>query len=67
MMTPNPAFPSRRSAVDYSVDAHMRSEAGYIDKGAPDKWPVWARLLIIVSLSALMWAGIIAGMVSLFG
>ena len=45
----------------------MRPEAGYINNGAPDKWPVWARLLIIVGLSALMWAGIIAGMVSLFG
>ncbi|KCZ56042.1 hypothetical protein HY30_07240 [Hyphomonas chukchiensis] len=45
----------------------MHPEAGYIHNGAPDKWPVWARLLIIVSLSALMWAGIIAGMVSLFG
>ena len=67
MMTPNPAFPSSRSTVDYSVDAHMRPEAGYINHGTPNKWPVWARLLIIVGLSALMWAGIIAGMVSLFG
>ena len=32
-----------------------------------DKWPVWARLEIIVGLSALLWAGIISALVALFG
>nr|WP_321510431.1 hypothetical protein [uncultured Hyphomonas sp.] len=32
-----------------------------------DKWPVWARLVIIVGLSALLWAGIISALVALFG
>lgn len=32
-----------------------------------DKWPVWARLLIIGGLSLLLWFGIIAAAVILFG
>ena len=31
------------------------------------KWPVWARLVIITGLSALLWAGIISALVALFG
>lgn len=32
-----------------------------------DKWPVWARLIVIVGLSALLWGGIISAAVALFG
>lgn len=39
----------------------------HADKEAYDKWPVWARLIIIVGLSALLWAGIISAAVALFG
>ncbi len=31
------------------------------------KWPVWARLIIIVGLSTLLWAGIISAAAALFG
>lgn len=37
------------------------------DQETYDKWPVWARLIIIVGLSALLWAGIISALVALFG
>ena len=37
------------------------------DQETYDKWPVWARLGIIVGLSALLWAGIISALVALFG
>ena len=48
--------------------AHRGWDAGaHIDQEAYDKWPVWARLLIIVGLSALLWAGIISAAVALFG
>lgn len=30
------------------------------------KWPVWARLAIIVGLSAMLWAGIISAVIALF-
>ncbi|RAN32213.1 hypothetical protein HY3_15245 [Hyphomonas pacifica] len=43
----------------FSDDAHANAQhAG--------KWPVWVRLLIIVSLSAALWAGIIAGIAAIF-
>ena len=67
MMTPNPAMPSRRTAVDYSLDAQIRSDSGHYANSPDGKWPVWARLLVIVGLSALLWAGIISGMMALFG
>lgn len=38
------------------------------DAGAvTDKWPVWSRLVIIVGLSSLLWAGIISAAVGVFG
>ena len=67
MMTPNPAIPSRRTAVDYSLGAQTRSESGHFADSPDGKWPVWARLLVIVGLSALLWAGIISGIMALFG
>lgn len=32
-----------------------------------DKWPVWLRLVVILGLSAVLWAVIIAGLFTLFG
>ena len=29
------------------------------------KWPVWVRILVIVGLSVLLWAGIISGVSTL--
>ena len=42
-------------------DASVRS-----DQDAYDKWPVWARLSVIVGLSALLWWGIISAAIALF-
>jgi uncharacterized heparinase superfamily protein len=67
MMTPNPAIPSRRTAVDYSLDAQILSDSGHYANAPDGKWPVWAQLLVIVGISALLWAGIISGIVALFG
>jgi hypothetical protein len=36
------------------------------DQDAYDKWPVWARLSVIVGLSALLWWGIISAAIALF-
>lgn len=48
--------------------AHRSWEPGiHAEQEAYDKWPVWARLAIIVGLSALLWAGIISAVVALFG
>lgn len=48
--------------------AHRGWDAGiHAEQETYDKWPVWARLLIIVGLSALLWAGIISAAVALFG
>tara|TARA_R110001583_G_scaffold185242_3_gene345217 strand:- start:376 stop:549 length:174 start_codon:yes stop_codon:yes gene_type:complete len=48
--------------------AHRGWDAGiHAEQESYDKWPVWARLLIIVGLSALLWAGIISAVVALFG
>ena len=38
-----------------------------MDDDTYDKWPVWARLVILVGLSTLLWAGIISALVALFG
>jgi hypothetical protein len=66
-MTPNTALPSHRSAVEYALDAKSRMESAGFDETDQDKWPVWARLLVIVGLSALFWAGIISAIMALFG
>ncbi|MEZ6002156.1 hypothetical protein [Hyphomonas sp.] len=48
--------------------AHRGWDAGiHAEQETYDKWPVWIRLLIIVGLSALLWAGIISAAVTLFG
>ena len=38
----------------------------HLDQDAYDKWPVWMRLVTIVGLSALLWAGIISAAIALF-
>ncbi len=43
-------------------DASVRSDQDAYD----DKWPVWARLSVIVGLSALLWWGIISAAIALF-
>ena len=68
MMSPNPAIPSHRSAIDYSLDAQLRADLGqYDDVRSDEKWPVWARMLVIIGLSALLWTGIISAVVALIG
>lgn len=48
--------------------AHRVWESGArADQEPYDKWPIWARLIIIVGLSAMLWAGIISAAVALFG
>lgn len=36
-----------------------------LPEAEPDRWPIWARLVTIASLVALLWAGIISGFVAL--
>lgn len=36
------------------------------DQEPYEKWPVWARLVVIVGLSALLWGGIISAAIALF-
>lgn len=67
IMTPTRALPSRRTSVEYSLDSQMRGDAAGFGGVTNGKWPVWARLVIIVGLSALLWAGIISGIMALFG
>lgn len=54
---------------------HLATEPGTVRTFSDDthtnvqhagKWPVWVRLLIIVTLSAALWAGIIAGIAAIF-
>ena len=66
-MTPTPALPSRRTSVEYSIDSQIRGEATGFGGAVHGKWPVWARLVVIVGMSALLWAGIISGIMALFG
>ena len=42
------------------------SDEAQADVQHASKWPVWVRLLIIVTLSAGLWAGIIAGIAAIF-
>ena len=39
---------------------------GRMDQDSYEKWPVWARLVVIVGLSALLWGGIISAAIALF-
>lgn len=38
-----------------------------IEQDTYEKWPVWVRLIVIVGLSALLWAAIISGVVAILG
>ena len=44
--------------------AQRRNTTG--DAASYEKWPVWARLVVIVGLSALLWGGIISAAIALF-
>jgi len=66
-MTPIPALRSPRTSVEYSLDSQIRGDGAGYRGAAHDKWPVWARLVVIVGMSALLWAGIISGIMALFG
>lgn len=70
MSNASSSVPGSRPVVDIAnaTIAHRGWDAGIqAEKETYDKWPVWARLLIIVGLSALLWAGIISSAVALFG
>jgi hypothetical protein len=49
------------AAAMFDADRSVMSDT------AGEKWPVWLRVLTIISLSAGMWAAIIWGLVSIFG
>lgn len=65
-MTPTRALRSQRTSADYTLETQRRSDAGHFSGTTTRLWPVWARLVVIVGLSALLWAGIISGMMALF-
>ena len=50
-----------------TMPRHTWDAGARVDRDTYDKWPVWARLIIIVGLSALLWGGIISAAVALFG
>ena len=65
----NPSVSGSRPVVDIASTtvSHRTWEAG--SRAEPEtyeKWPVWARLLVIVGLSVLLWGGIISAAVALF-
>ena len=51
----------------YAAESTGADTGANAEQETYDKWPVWARLVIIVGLSALLWAGIISALVALFG
>ena len=54
------------SAADNRVSDTVKSDVGGEIDGI-EKWPVWLRLIIIVGLSASLWAGILSGISALLG
>ena len=66
----SPSVPGSRPVVDIA-NATVARRAWDRDVRAEsetyDKWPVWARLVVIIGLSALLWAGIISAVIALFG
>lgn len=67
MMTPTPALRSPRTSIEYSLDSQIRGDAADFGGSTHSKWPVWARLAVIIGMSALLWAGIISAVMALFG
>lgn len=65
----SPSVPGSRPVVDIANATLSRgrweSEA-CAEETQYEKWPVWARLITIVSLSALLWGGIISALIALF-
>jgi len=69
MSNVSPSVTGSRPVVDIAnaAIAHRVWESGSrVEQDAYDKWPIWARLVIIVGLSAMLWAGIISAAVALF-
>ena len=50
-----------------TMPRHAWESSARMEGEAYDKWPVWARLIIIVGLSTLLWGGIISAAIALFG
>ncbi|KCZ94487.1 hypothetical protein HJO_03895 [Hyphomonas johnsonii MHS-2] len=67
MMSPNSALSSRRAANEYSLRGQVNADSRQFDEVVHGKWPAWVRLLVIIGLSALLWTGIISGIVALVG
>ncbi len=54
------------AATDASSVRVFRHEgSAEIELGPHEKWPVWLRIVVIVSLSGTLWAGIIAAISAL--
>ena len=69
MSNVSPSVPGSRPVVDIANAAIAQrawSAGPHMDQDVYDKWPVWARLVTIVGLSAMLWAGIISAVVALF-
>ncbi len=69
MRSISPSASGRRTLIDV-VSAAIMPRSWELDSRIEpetyDKWPVWARLIIIVGLSGLLWAAIISGIMALF-
>ncbi|HPE47194.1 MAG TPA: hypothetical protein PLR76_02310 [Hyphomonas sp.] len=69
MSNMSPSVPGNRPVVDVA-NASVSHRAWEIDARAEqdnyEKWPVWVRIVVIIGLSALLWAGIISGVTALF-
>ncbi|KCZ59236.1 MULTISPECIES: hypothetical protein [Hyphomonas] len=64
----NPSLARTRSmmnlATQTSVIGTYRDQPK-TDTHGVNKWPVWLRILVIVSLSSALWTGIIAGVAAI--
>ncbi|MEZ5998296.1 MAG: hypothetical protein R3B98_06345 [Hyphomonas sp.] len=50
-----------------AVSSRAWEQDARIGRSNDEKWPVWVRLVIIIGLSALLWAGIISGVIAVLG
>lgn len=53
--------------VSSAISRRTWDMGGRMDQETYEKWPVWARLFVIIGLSALLWGGIISAAIALFG
>ncbi len=66
MMSSNPVIGSRAPNMEQTLYGSYASDISESGLGDDEKWPIWARLAIIVGLSAGLWALIILGIIALF-